>query len=134
MTMNTSSETDVDKEEKGVLCLDVSRILTKIHRKWQQSGCDEEVWLKRVTPFEEMDTVILPADSETVQQSLPVEDELTETVILTPVVFGKKTAAAEWSLDEVPETVIITPGSEDDLDETIILPPKQERLKRRGIR
>ena len=116
------------------MCLEIGRILTKIRRKWQLPGGDEEVWLKTSAPFEEMDNVILPADSETVQQSLPVEDELTETVVLTPVAFGKKTAAAEWSLDEIPETVIITPGSEEDLDETIILPPKQERLKQRGIR
>jgi hypothetical protein len=131
MIMETLCETDAGKEESGGLYLELGRILLKIHRKWQLSGAGEEDRSNTSSPFEELETAFIPADSETVQQAIPVEEELTETVILAPVVFGKTITTAVLPLDEVPETVIITPCSEENLDETILLPPKQERLKRR---
>ena len=131
MIMETLCETDAGKEESGGLYLELGRILSKIHRKWQLSGAGEENRSNKSAPFEELETALIPADSETVQQAIPVEEELTETVILAPVVFGKTITTTELPLDEVPETVIITPCSEESLDETILLPPKQERLKRR---
>jgi len=131
--MKTSCETYADNDEKGGLELELGRILMRIHRKWQQSGDDEENRPEESLPLEEMETVILRSHAETVQQESPVEDELTETVILSPVAVGEKAAAVEWPLDDaVPETVIIAPDSEENLDETILLPPKRERLKRRG--
>lgn len=135
MVMKTEFETYVGKDGMSELDLELGRILMRIHRKWQQSGDVENIRSKASVPLEEMETVIILADSETDQSVLPIEEELTETIVLSPLKHEEKTGAAEWSLDEIPETLIIAPGSireEESLDETIMLPPKKERPKRRG--
>ncbi len=163
----TSSEHTVADDERMKLDREIGRILLRIHRKWLQTGEGGDDWAKAPISLEEMETVIIPAESEAIQPFPPVDEELTETVILTPQGLGGQTVTSTGPVEEVPETVILTPDShyetlqvddvgsaveetiilgsagthsgqpmqgEENLDETIILPPKKQRPKRKGVR
>jgi len=110
MIMKASSETYSGKEEPTELDLELGRILLRIHRKWQQSGQDEEFRAKAAVPPEEMETVIIPSGSEAVQPAPWVAEEFTETVILAPLAHGTQAGATTESDEEALETMIIAPG------------------------
>ena len=165
--MKASSETYADQDERE-LDLQIGRILLKINRKWQEAGEREHSLAKTAEPSNEMDTLIIFAGSEAAPPVPPVADELTETVILSPLAHEARIGTAAVSIEEAVETVIITSGTlrempsaddasavenetvvlegdgaysgqttlreEERLDETIVLPPRKEQLKRRGIR
>lgn len=130
-----SSETHAANDEQIRLDRELGCVLLRILHKWQQAG---EVWGARAeetVPLEEMETVVIPAGYETVPPQPSVEDELMETVILSP--------RADDAGDIEEETVVLGGGlgasgrpapEEANLDETIILPPRKERPKRKGSR
>lgn len=163
--MEATSGTYAGIDKQTELNPELGRILFKILRKWQQSGQNINIRSQAAVPMDEMETVIIPAYSESIQPVSTVEDELTETVMLSPFEHGVESSGAPVSAEEVSETVIITsvsipelppadeincaevetavpgrdgehpqPSEEEGLDETIILPPRNELLKRKGMR
>ena len=165
--MKASSDTFAGKGERTELDLELGSILQRIHRRWLQSGQDEELRLKATVPPEEMETVIIPIASKTVQMATDVAEEFTETVILSPVTHGTQVGAFTKSDEDVPETLVIAAGikqeispaddiaveeetivlrrngthtgqpmlnEEESLGETIVLPPRKQRVQRRGAR
>jgi len=168
MIMGASTETYAGKDGQTELSLEIGRILLRIHRKWQLSDQGEVDPAKETVPQEEMETVIIPACSETVQSVSPVEDELMETVILSPLKHGKFVEAATEEDEDIFETVILLSDSmrevpsaienssayletvvlsgnnkrtgqlvtnvEESIEETVVLPPRKDLLRRKGSR
>ncbi len=163
--MGASIETYAGKDGQVELNLEIGRILLRIHRKWQLSEQSEVDRTKAIVPQEEMETVIIPACSEAVQSGSPFEDELMETVILSPLEYEKYVEPATATEEDIPETVILLSDSirevstecessadcletvvlsengkrtgqpltseEEGLEETVVLPPRNNLVGRR---
>lgn len=130
-----SSETHAANDKQTRLDRELGRVLLRILHKWQQAGEVGGRRTEETVPLEEMETVVIPAGCEAVPPQPSVEDELMETVILSP------RADDGGAIEE--ETVVLGGGlgasgrpapEEESLDETIILPPRKERPKRKGSR